>query len=124
MASPLRTTHALKTGRRVLVTATLVASALGCWVLDDGGGSSAASCAHEVTYEGRIYLGVGNVDFTVGDRLGTATIPECDDTPNDPGVSVPRGRTTAYAVEGMDRAEAIGVGDTPAEAYLMKVDTR
>jgi hypothetical protein len=123
MASPLRTKPALKTCRRVLVTAALFASALGCTLLDGGGGPSAASCAHVVTYEGRTYLGVGNADFTVGDRLGTAMIPECDDTPDDPGDSVPQGRTPAYAVEGMDHAEAIDVGDTPAEAYLMKAHT-
>ncbi|WP_030682800.1 DUF6281 family protein [Streptomyces cellulosae] len=117
-------TTVLQTARRVLVTAALFAPALGCSLVDGGGGSFAASCAHVVTYESRTYAGVGNARFTVGERLGTATIPECDDTPNDPGVSVPEGRTPAYAVEGRDPAEAIAVGDTPAEAHLMEADTR
>ncbi|MDL5203456.1 DUF6281 family protein [Streptomyces sp. ALI-76-A] len=110
-----------RTGRRLLpVTAALFACAVACSPAD-GGGSSSASCAHLVTYENRTYLGTGDGDFTVGGRLGTATVPECDDTPNDPGDSVPRGETPAYAVEGMDPAVAIAVGDTPAEATLMKV---
>ncbi|MFI5553448.1 DUF6281 family protein [Streptomyces sp. NPDC051738] len=113
-------TTAQRAGRRLIVPALLLSAAVGCTTTESGGAAE-ASCAHMVTYGGRSYEGVANIDFTVGERLGTATIPECDDTPNDPGVSVPEGRITAYAVEGTDPAVAIAVGDTPAEATLMKV---
>ncbi|MFF8007362.1 DUF6281 family protein [Streptomyces parvus] len=36
------------------------------------GGEGEASCAFEVSYEGRTYKNVANVDFTVTDELGTA----------------------------------------------------
>ncbi|MFE7268954.1 DUF6281 family protein [Streptomyces sp. NPDC057623] len=115
-------TNALQDGRRLLVTALLPAAvAVGCAGPADTGGTAEASCAYLVTYDGRTYLDVANVEFTVGEKLGTATIPRCDDTPNDPGDAVPERGITAYAVEGMDPARAIAVGDTPAEATLMKV---
>ncbi|AZQ37003.1 hypothetical protein EJ357_29080 [Streptomyces cyaneochromogenes] len=110
-------TTAQRAGRRLVVTALLLSAVVGC---AESGGAAEASCAHMVTYGGRSYLGVANIDFAVGERLGTATVPECDDTPNDPGVTVPEGRITAYAVQGTDPAVAIAVGDTPAEATLMK----
>ncbi|MGW6910593.1 DUF6281 family protein [Streptomyces sp. NPDC054940] len=111
-------TTAQRVGRRLIVPALLLSAAVGC---TESGGAAEALCAYVVTYEGRSYLDAANIDFTVGERLGTATIPECDDTPNDPGGTVPEGRITAYAVEGTDPAVAIAVGDTPAEATLMKV---
>ncbi|CAM5280374.1 DUF6281 family protein [Streptomyces chartreusis] len=116
-------TGAPLTVRRVLPAVLLVLAASGC---GEGGatepdGTAAASCAYMVTYADRTYLGTADTDFTVGKKLGTATVPECDDTPNDPEGAVPEGRVTAYAVEGTDPAVAIAVGDTPAEATLMKV---
>ncbi|MCZ4611281.1 DUF6281 family protein [Streptomyces sp. Lzd4kr] len=111
-------TGAPRTVRHVLPAALLVLAAAGC---AKGGGTAEALCAYVVTYADRSYLDTGDTDFTVGRRLGTATVPECDDTPNDPEGAVPEGRVTAYAVEGTDPAVAIAVGDTPAEAILMKV---
>lgn len=109
-------TTALQAGRRLIVTTVLLAAVVGC----SDGGSSAASCAGLVTFQNRGYLPAVNEDFTVGEKLGTAAVPECDDT-NDPDVAVPEGKVTAYVVEGMDPAVAIAVGDTPAEARLMRV---
>ncbi|MFE5820097.1 DUF6281 family protein [Streptomyces sp. NPDC056479] len=117
-------TTALRTLRRPLLAALLLTAAVGCGEGEGGvepGGAAEASCAYVVTYADRSYLDVGGSDFTVGERLGTATVPGCDDTPNAPGGAVPEGRITAYAVEGMDPSVAIAVGDTPAEATLMKV---
>ena len=108
-------TTALRTGRRLIVTTVLLAAAVGC----SDGGSSAASCTGLVTFRDRGYLPTTNEDFTLGEKLGTATVPECDDT-NDPDVAVPEGTTTAYVVEGIDPSLAIAVGDTPAEATLMR----
>ncbi|MGI5377797.1 DUF6281 family protein [Streptomyces sp. CA-251387] len=114
-------TTVLRSGRRLIMAALLLTAAVGCAESGGAGGAAEASCAHLVTYDSRTYLGVANVDFTVGEKLGTATIPACDDTPNDPGDSRPQGEVTAYAVEGFDPDVAIAVGDTPAEATLMKV---
>ncbi|KUM74693.1 DUF6281 family protein [Streptomyces curacoi] len=114
-------TAAPQTGRRLIMSALLVAAAVGCAQAGGAGGAAEALCAYLVTYDHRTYRDVANVDFTVGEKLGTATIPECDDTPNDPGDTVPERRITAYEVEGMDPAAAIAVGDSPAEAILMKV---
>ncbi|MGW6790293.1 DUF6281 family protein [Streptomyces chartreusis] len=111
-------TSAPRTVRRVLPAALLVLAAAGC---TEPGGSAESVCAYVVTYADRTYLDTAETDFTVGKKLGTATVPECDDTPNDPEGAVPEGRVTAYAVEGTDPAVAIAVGDTPAEATLMKV---
>lgn len=114
-------TTALQAGRRLIMTSLLLAAAVGCTESGDAGGAAEASCAYLVTYDSRTYLDVANVDFTVGEKLGAATTLSCDDTPNSPGDTVPERRITAYAVEGMDPAVAIAVGDTPAEATLMKV---
>ena len=110
-------TTALRTGRRLIVTTVLLAAAVGC----SDGGSSAASCAGLVTFQNRDYLPTTNEDFTLGEKLGTAAVPECDDTPNDPDVAIPEGTITAYVVKGIDPSLAIAVGDTPAEARLMRV---
>jgi hypothetical protein len=106
---------------RLIVMAALLTSALGCAAVDGGGGSGAASCAYLVTYGDRTYPAVANVDFTVGEKLGTATVPACDDTPNDSGDGRPASKVTAYAVREFDPAVAIAVGDTPADAILVKV---
>ncbi|WP_369273050.1 DUF6281 family protein [Streptomyces sp. R11] len=108
---------ALQPGRRLLMAALLVTAAVGC---TEAGGAAEASCAYVVTYANRSYPDVANTDFTVGKKLGTATIPACDDTPNDPPDAVGEQRITAYAVEGMDPAVAIAVGGTPTGAILMK----
>ncbi|MFJ8536386.1 DUF6281 family protein [Streptomyces sp. NPDC093591] len=114
-------TTALRTGRRLVMTSLLIAAAVGCAASGGTDGAGEASCVYLVSYDGRTYSDVANVEFTVGEELGTATIPECDDTPNNPGDTVPERTITAYEVEGMDRAVAIAVGDTAAEAILMQV---
>ncbi|MFI7411341.1 DUF6281 family protein [Streptomyces sp. NPDC049627] len=101
----------------LLVTAAVLAGA-GCTAAS-GEGSGDASCAGLVTYDGRDYLPTEKSVFTVGERLGTATVAECDDTPDDPGVAIPQSTTGAYTIEGVDPAEAIAVGDTPAGAAPM-----
>lgn len=112
-------TTALRAGRRlVMASLLLAAAAVGC---AGPGGAGEASCAYLVTYGSRTYLDIANVDFTVGEKLGTATVATCDDTPNDAGDTVPEDRVTAYEVEGTDPVVAIAVGDTPAEASLMRL---
>ncbi|MFI6015858.1 DUF6281 family protein [Streptomyces sp. NPDC051243] len=101
----------------LLVTVALLTSA-GC-TGTSGGVSGGASCSGLVTYDSRDYLPTEKSVFTVGERLGTATVVECDDTPNDPEVAIPESTTGAYAIEGVDPTEAIAVGDSPAEAAPM-----
>ncbi|MFF7071132.1 DUF6281 family protein [Streptomyces pseudovenezuelae] len=108
------------TRARLVMTVAVLVAAAGC-TADTADGGSAASCAGVVSFEGRRYLPSGRTDFTAGERLGTATVAACDDTPGDGEVAVPEDTTAAYAVEGRDRAEAVAVGDTPAEARLMEV---
>lgn len=108
----------MTTALRVLAFALLAAVA-GCGPAEEHG-QAASSCAGSVRYENRVYLPAGEIAFTVGERLGTAEIPECDDTPGDSEVTIPQGTTGAYAVEGREPAEAVAVGDTPAEARLME----
>ena len=50
---------------------------LGC----SSGGEVEGSCAGVVTYGDRDCLPTRDEDFTVGERLGPARVPECDDTP-------------------------------------------
>ncbi|MFJ7075858.1 DUF6281 family protein [Streptomyces sp. NPDC098781] len=100
--------------RAALLVTIVTLAAAGCTVASD-----AASCSGLVTYGTRDYLPTEKSVFRVGERLGTATVSECDDTPNDPGDSIPEGTTGAYAIEGVDPTEAIAVGDSPAEAAPM-----
>ncbi|SNX63604.1 hypothetical protein SAMN06272735_5414 [Streptomyces sp. TLI_55] len=100
----------------LLVTAAVLALA-GCTESDGG----AASCAGLVTYDSRGYLPTEKSAFTVGERLGTATIEECDDTPNDSGDGIPESTTGAYRIEGIDPAQGIAVGDSPTDAAPMAV---
>ncbi|MGK3937404.1 DUF6281 family protein [Streptomyces caeruleatus] len=104
------------TTARLVMAVAMLTVVLGC----SSGGEVAGSCAGVVTYEDRDYLPTRDEDFTVGERLGIARVPECDDTPNDPGAALAEGTANAYLVEGRDPAEAIAVGDTPAGATLME----
>jgi hypothetical protein len=112
------------TNARLVMTVAMLVAAVGCTVDGDAtsrDGEAATSCAGVVSFENRRYLPSDRADFTVGERLGTATVPACDDTPGDDEVAVPEATTGAYAVEGRDPAEAVAVGDTPAGARLMEI---
>ncbi|GGM02518.1 hypothetical protein GCM10010129_52280 [Streptomyces fumigatiscleroticus] len=87
-----------------------------------GGEEGAGSCAFTATYGGRTYTGVANVDFTLGDALGTAEFPPCDDTgrADDAAVHEP---TTAYAVDGLDPRVGIAVRYAPDEVMLLAVES-
>lgn len=104
---------------RLVMTVAMLMAAFGCASEPDG--ETAPSCAGVVAFGGRDYLPTGKADFTVGDRLGTATVVECDDTPGDQEVAVPQDTTGAYAIDGVDPAEAVAVGDSPGEAVRMGV---
>ncbi|MEU6381812.1 DUF6281 family protein [Streptomyces sp. NPDC046909] len=103
----------IKHGAALLMAAATLALA-GC---AESGGS--ASCAGVVTYDGRGYLPTEKSGFTVGERLGTATVEACDDTGDGVDNGSPERRTGVYVIEGLDPAEGVAVGDTPAEAAPM-----
>jgi len=100
----------------LLVTAAMLALA-GC--TEPGGGS--ASCAGLVTYDSRGYLPTEKSVFTVGERLGTATVEACDDTGDGVDNGSAERRTNAYAIEGVDPVEGIAVGDSPGDAAPLAV---
>ncbi|MFI9802736.1 DUF6281 family protein [Streptomyces sp. NPDC052302] len=104
--------------RAVLLVTVAVLTAAGC---SGGGGGEAgeASCSGLVTYDGRDYLPTAKSGFTVGERLGTATVAACEDTPNDPETGLPEATTGVYTVEGADPTEAVAVGDDPSTAAYM-----
>ncbi|MFJ8634303.1 DUF6281 family protein [Streptomyces sp. NPDC093568] len=105
--------------RAALLVTVAVLAVAGCTGGASGGTSAGASCSGLVTYDGRDYLPTEKSVFTVGERLGTATVPECDDTPNDGEAGIPESTTGVYAIEGIDPAEGVAVGDSPAEAAPM-----
>ncbi|MFE9024630.1 DUF6281 family protein [Streptomyces sp. NPDC007808] len=102
-----------------LVTMAALVAAAGCTGASTEGVSGSASCSGLVTYDSRGYLPTEKSVLTVGERLGTATVAGCDDTPNDSDPGIPESTTGAYAIEGADPTEAIAVGDSPAEAVPM-----
>ncbi|WP_404197702.1 DUF6281 family protein [Streptomyces tauricus] len=88
---------------------------------DGGGGEQAASCVYSVRFQDRTYRDVANVEFTLGEKLGSATIPPCEDTggqdrdkDEEPGEA-----TTAYAVDGISPHAAVAVGDSPDDTTFM-----
>ncbi|MGW9248682.1 DUF6281 family protein [Streptomyces badius] len=99
-----------------LLAAAMVLTVTGCTA--DSGGEGEASCAFEVSYEGRTYKDVANVDFTVSDKLGTATLPPCDDTGGQEA-GAEETEEPAYAVKGLSPETAIAVGTSPDEAVLV-----
>ena len=107
------------TSARLVVIVAMLMAAVGCASEPDY--ETAPSCAGVVTFEDRDYLPTGKAGFTVGGRLGTATVAACDDTPGGREVTVPQDTTGAYAVAGVDPAEAVAVGDSPGEAVLMGI---
>lgn len=109
------------TTARLVVTVAMLMAAMGCTSDGEEVGEAAPSCAGVVTFADRSYLPTDEAGFTVGEKLGTATIEGCDDTPGDRDVAVPQATTGAYAVDGVDPAEAVAVGDSPGEAVLMGV---
>lgn len=106
-----------KRSASVLLTAVVTASAAAC-TPEDGSTDGTASCVYEVTYDGRTYRDVANVEFTVGARLGAAAKPPCDDTGQDEGGESAT-TETAYAVDGVSPTAAIAVGDTPDDVQIV-----
>lgn len=93
----------------------------GCGALEDGGasGGAAASCAAVVDFDGRRYSGSGTYEYERGEKVGTATEPPCDDTPNDGDEGTSARRVTAYAIKGVDPDVAVAVSDAPEDVVYI-----
>ncbi|GGX88794.1 hypothetical protein GCM10010358_48460 [Streptomyces minutiscleroticus] len=105
-----------------LPVAAMALVPVACTTTASDGGVPAASCAYMVEFDGRRYMDVADDGFTVADRIGTAVLPPCDDTPNDDdGTDTVATSAAAYAVEGMDPGVAIAVGDAPDDVRLVAV---
>ncbi|ARF72148.1 hypothetical protein B7C62_07585 [Kitasatospora albolonga] len=101
-----------------LLTAAAAITVSGCTV--SSGGEGEAVCAFEVSYEGRSYRDVANVDFTVTDKLGTAKLPPCNDTGGDEEAEAEETEeAAAYGVRGLPPETAIAVGSSPEDAVFV-----
>ncbi|MFI0270789.1 DUF6281 family protein [Streptomyces luteogriseus] len=83
------------------------------------GGEQAESCAYRVLYQDRTYRDVANVEFTAGEKLGSATIPPCQDTGGQDEAEESGETTTAYAVDGISPDMAVAVGDSPDDVTFV-----
>ncbi|MFJ8772233.1 DUF6281 family protein [Streptomyces microflavus] len=101
-----------------LLAAAMVMTVTGC-AADSSSGEGEASCAFEVTYQGRTYRNVANVDYTVTDKLGTAIQPPCDDVGGDEQTEEKETRETAYAVKGLPPETALAVGSSPDDTVFV-----
>ncbi|WP_328493204.1 DUF6281 family protein [Streptomyces sp. NBC_00414] len=118
---------ALPTGRAAavwtLLSAVLVGLSVACTSSSDSGGESASSCAYLAEYRNRTYSGAEADGFTLGDKLGTATLPPCDDTPNDDSDGEAAASTTAHAIEGVDPGIAIALEQAPDDVIFVNLDS-
>ena len=108
-------------GRSMALAAAAMVSAVACGAGSSSGGEASGSCAYQILYQDRTYRDVANVEFTVGERLGDATQPPCDDTGGQDEVEEPGTTETACQVDGISPEVAIAVGDTPGEATFVAV---
>ncbi|MET8979020.1 DUF6281 family protein [Streptomyces sp. NPDC004539] len=88
-----------------------------------GGGEGAASCAFVADYDGRRYSDLSGAEFTLGEAVGTAVLPACDDTGGDGDPGIGERQVVAYSVVGVDPAMAIVV-DEVADTLLVAHETR
>lgn len=108
----------------LLAAATLAVSVACTSSSDSDGGESASSCAYVVDYQTHRYSGTEARGFTIGDKLGAAALPPCDDTPSDgsDGQTAPTS-TTAYAIEGVDPSVAITLEQASDDVIFINVDS-
>ncbi|MFJ5266247.1 DUF6281 family protein [Streptomyces sp. NPDC088387] len=107
-----------------LLVAAGVTVCVGCAAPDGGGGEASASCAALVEYGNSRYVGTEAKGFALGERLGAASLPPCDDTPGDDsdGETAPT-PTTAYEIKGVDPGVAIAVERSADDVIYVNVDS-
>ncbi|MFI8896135.1 DUF6281 family protein [Streptomyces paradoxus] len=120
-ASPTRVDHG---PARALFAAALLSLSVGCTAESpDAEVRPAPSCAYVIEYDSRTYLGREETEVPVGESLGSATRPACDDTPGDGDDGEGPALMTAFAVRGVDPAVAIAVAEDPGAYRLVVADT-
>ncbi|MCL6736070.1 DUF6281 family protein [Streptomyces neyagawaensis] len=113
--------------RTALAAVVLTPLAVGCAALG-GGGESSASCAFVVDYRDSRYIDVGRVEYELGSKVGTARQAICDDEGGggedaaDAVAAEDRTVYTAYAIKGVDPADAIAVRESPDGELSVMVD--
>ncbi|MGW3097891.1 DUF6281 family protein [Streptomyces sp. NPDC001102] len=108
--------------RRTFLAAALATLSTACTSGSDG--ESASSCASRVEYREHTYMGSGAEGFTIGERLGAATLPPCDDTPSDDSdAPTAPASVTAFAIKGVDPSIAIALDDSPDDVIFVNVDS-
>ncbi|MFF6875309.1 MULTISPECIES: DUF6281 family protein [unclassified Streptomyces] len=120
-ASPTRVDHG---PARALLAVTLLSLSVGCTAASpDDEAQPQASCAYVIEYDSRRYLGREVTDVPVGESLGSATRPACDDTPGDGDDGEGPVLMTAFALRGVDPAVAIAVAEDPGAYRLAVADS-
>ncbi|MDG5801402.1 DUF6281 family protein [Streptomyces ossamyceticus] len=115
--------------RTALAAVVLTPLAVGCAALG-GGGESSASCAFVVDYRDSQYVDVGRVKPELGSKVGTARQAVCEDQGGgeedaaDAVAAEDRTVYTAYAIKGVDPADAIAVRESPGGELSVMVDPR
>ncbi|MER7577301.1 DUF6281 family protein [Streptomyces sp. NPDC126514] len=109
----------------MLLSAVLISTSVACASSSDSdGGESTSVCAYRAEYQNRTYSGAEVKGFTLGNKLGAATLPPCDDSPSDDsdGQTKPTS-TTAYAIEGVDPSIAIALEQASDDVVFVAVDS-
>lgn len=115
--------------RTALAAVVLTPLAVGCAALG-GGGESSASCAFVVDYRDSQYVDVGRVEYELGATVGTARQAICEDQGGgeedaaDAPAEEDRTVYMAYAIKGIDPADAIAVRESPDGELSVMVDPR
>ncbi|MGW0496766.1 DUF6281 family protein [Streptomyces sp. NPDC003007] len=116
--------HVAQGPSRALLAAALLSLSVGCTAAStDGGGRADASCAYVIEYDKRRYVARAETDVPVGEPLGSAIRPACDDTPGDGDDGERPAQVTAFAVRGVDPAVAVAVAEDPGEYRLVVAES-
>ncbi|GAA3496489.1 hypothetical protein GCM10019016_035900 [Streptomyces prasinosporus] len=109
-------------GRSAIVGALAAAAVAGSAACtSSGGGRAEASCAFRVEYDERVYADVAGAEFEVGEALGPAVLPPCDDSPGDGDGRPSPEPVVAHAVEGVDPRVAIALDGAPDGVLFVAV---
>ncbi|MER7176039.1 DUF6281 family protein [Streptomyces mesophilus] len=84
----------------------------------NSGGSASAVCAEQYQFDDRTYVDIEDLDITVGQELGVAVSPPCDDAGGKSNGEKMGEDQTAYRVKGVSPEIAIAVGDSPEQAKI------
>ncbi|MEU1482775.1 DUF6281 family protein [Streptomyces sp. NPDC005752] len=105
----------------LLAAAAMVTSVAACTA---GSGGAEASCVARYAYQDVTYQDAGDVEITLGEKLGVATESPCEDTGGrGESEEQPGSTATAYEVDGISPKVAIAVGDRPETVRFFAVSS-